>query len=147
METKVFKITIDAPRETVWNVLWNDTTYPQWTAVFSEGSRAETDWKEGSKVFFTNGKGEGMVSLIESSLPNEYMSFKFLGEINNGVEDLDSEQAREWAGLEENYTLKTADGQTELTVHVDIADQYVDHFEKTWPTALETVKKLAEAQG
>ena len=45
MEKQEFKISINAPREKVWEVLWNDTTYPAWTAVFSEGSHAVTDWK------------------------------------------------------------------------------------------------------
>ncbi|MFC5410888.1 SRPBCC domain-containing protein [Larkinella bovis] len=144
MERRTFKTTIDAPRETVWNILWGDTTYPQWTAVFSEGSRAETDWQEGSKVLFLNEKGEGMVSRIETSIPNEYMSFKHLGEVNHGAEDLYSDRVREWAGSMENYTLKTVDGKTELTVEIDIVDDHIDYFEKTWPPALEKLKELAE---
>ena len=50
MEKNEFKILIDAPPEKVWNVLWNDASYPQWTSAFAEGSKVETDWKEGSKV-------------------------------------------------------------------------------------------------
>ena len=45
MEKQTFKITIDAPREKVWDVLWSDDTYREWTSVFSPGSRAETDWR------------------------------------------------------------------------------------------------------
>ncbi|GAB3912127.1 hypothetical protein GCM10028803_54890 [Larkinella knui] len=146
MENKSFKITIDASRETVWNVLWNDATYPQWTSVFSEGSRAETDWKKGSKVLFLDGKNDGMVSVIEANTPNEYMSFKHLGEVKNGVEDLDSGAGKDWVGSLENYTLKTADGKTELTIDMDIADEYKDYFLKTWPKALEKVKELAETR-
>ena len=52
MEKKQFKIEIAAPREKVWKILWGDKTYPAWTSVFAEGSRAETDWEEGSKVLF-----------------------------------------------------------------------------------------------
>ncbi|MGA0556976.1 SRPBCC family protein [Larkinella sp. VNQ87] len=144
MEKQTFSIAIDAPRETVWNILWSDVTYPQWTAAFSEGSRAETDWQEGSKVFFLGKENEGMVAIIATKVPNEFMSFKHIGTVNKGVEDFESEQSREWAGSLENYTLKTVDGKTELTVEMDIADEYKDDFVKTWPLALKKVKELAE---
>lgn len=88
----------NAPKEKVWNVLWNDTTYKKWTSVFSEGSHAETDWNEGSKVLFLDGKGQGMVSMIASKKPNVFMSFKHLGTIKDGVEDMDSDETKKWSG-------------------------------------------------
>jgi len=144
MERKKFKIAIDAPREKVWNILWSKSTYPEWTAPFSEGSRAETDWKKGSKVLFLDGKGEGMVATIADNKPNEFMSIKHIGQVKNGVEDTNSPEIKEWAGAMENYTLKEAKGKTELVVDMDIADEYMDYFQKTWPQALARVKELAE---
>lgn len=144
MEKQNFKTTIDASREKVWDVLWGDATYPVWTSAFSEGSRAETDWKEGSKVLFLNAENEGMIATIAKNIPHEYMSIKHLGTVKDGVEDLDSEQTKEWAGALENYTLKTVDGKTELAVDMDITDEYKDYFLATWPKALEKVKELAE---
>ena len=64
MTKQEFKVSINAPREKVWEVLWNDATYPAWTSAFSEGSHAVTDWKKGSKILFLDGKGSGMVSTI-----------------------------------------------------------------------------------
>src|SRR6185436_4352468 len=105
MKSTQYKIRIDAPREKVWNILWDDNTYPQWTAPFAEGSRAETDWKKGSKALFLDGKGQGMVSTIVDSKPNEFMSIKHLGTVKDGVEDVDSPESQQWAGGLENYTL------------------------------------------
>ncbi len=144
MEKQEFKISINAPKEKVWSILWDDATYRQWTAAFMEGSRAETDWKKGSKVLFVNAEGEGMVATIADKIPNEFMSFKHLGTIKKGVEDVDSPETKEWAGALENYTLKGSNGKTELIVEMDIADEYKDYFVKTWPVALEKVKELAE---
>src|SRR5215208_4034170 len=104
MEKHEFKTSINAPREKVWDILWGDANYSKWTSVFAEGSRAETDWKEGSKVLFLDGRGHGMVSTVAANKPNEFMSFKHMGTVKDGVEDLDSEQTREWAGALENYT-------------------------------------------
>jgi hypothetical protein len=144
MEKQEFKISIEAPREKVWDVLWNSDTYPKWTSVFSEGSRAETDWKKGSRVLFTDGKGDGMISTIAENIPNSYMSIKHKGMIKNGKEDFDSDEVKSWAGAEENYTLKAMGNKTELKVDIDIADEYKDYFEKTFPKALDKVKELAE---
>ena len=144
MEKHEFKTSIDAPREKVWNILWGDDSYSKWTSVFSEGSRAETDWKEGSKVLFLDGKGSGMVSTVAANKPNEFMSFKHLGTVKDGVEDMDSEQTKEWSGAVENYTLKTVNGKTELIVAMDMTDEFKDYFLQTFPKALEKVKELAE---
>ncbi|MET0391549.1 MAG: SRPBCC domain-containing protein [Chitinophagaceae bacterium] len=146
MEKQQFNITIDAPREKVWDILWADDTYRKWTSVFSEGSHAETDWQKGSKVLFLDGKGSGMVSTIADNIPNEYLSIRHLGVVNDGVEDLESEKVKEWAGAMENYTLKSVDGKTELIVDMDINDEYKDYFKNTWPKALDKVKELAENQ-
>jgi uncharacterized protein YndB with AHSA1/START domain len=144
MERHQFKTTIDASREHVWNVLWGEATYPQWTSAFAEGSNVQTDWKKGSKVLFTDGKGEGMVSLIDEVIPNQFMSFKHLGMLKNGVEDLESAKKEGWSGAIENYTLKDVKGKTELTIDQDIAESYKDSFLAMWPKALEKLKMLAE---
>lgn len=144
MEKQEFRISIDAPREKIWNILWGEATYPVWTSAFAEGSRAETDWKKGSRAIFHDGKNNGMISSIADNRPNEYMSIKHLGTIKNGVEDMDSEETKQWAGALENYTLKNNQGKTELIVDMDISGQYKDYFLKTWPKALDKVKELAE---
>lgn len=144
MEKLKFNTTINAPREKVWNALWNEDNYRMWTSVFSEGSSVETDWKKGSKVLFTDGKGSGMVSEIADNIPNEYMSFRHLGMVQDGVEDTTSDKVREWAGSTENYTLKDADGKTELEVELDIAEKHKGYFTDTFPKALQLVKEISE---
>jgi hypothetical protein len=143
---KEFKITIDAPREKVWNALWKNDNYQQWTAPFATGSRAETDWEKGSKVLFLDAKNSGMVSTIVDNKPNEFMSIKHLGTVKNGVEDLDSAESRQWAGALENYTLLTVNGKTELIIDMEgnIPEEFVDYFVQTWPKALEKLKEIAE---
>jgi hypothetical protein len=144
MEKQEFKIAIDAPREKVWNVLWEDATYREWTSPFSSGSHAETDWKKGSKVLFLDGRGMGMVSTIAENIPHEYMSFEHLGVVKDGVEDTESDEVKKWAGAHENYTLKNVSGKTELVVDMDINDEYKDMFSEIFPKALQKVKELSE---
>ena len=144
MEKIKFSAKIKAPREKVWNVLWDDTTYRMWTSAFSEGSYAVSDWKEGSKVLFLSADGNGMYSTVVKSIPNEFISFKHLGEVKNGKEEPLNEETKKWSGSFENYTLKEAGEETELTIEMDIAEDYFDYFNKTFPKALEKIKELAE---
>ena len=140
-----FSTSINAPKEKVWEILWDLDAYQAWTSAFAEGSYAETDnWKEGSKVLFLGPKRSGMVSMVSVNRLNEYMSFKHLGEVHEGVEDTTSDRVKVWAGSTENYTLKGENGTTTLSVDMDIADEFKEMFEKMWPNALEKVKALAE---
>jgi hypothetical protein len=145
MQKMNFSTTINAPKEKVWKTLWDENSYRAWTSAFAEGSSVKTDnWKEGSKVLFHDGKGNGMVSMVAANKPNEFMSFKHLGEVKDGVEDLSSEKVSSWAGATESYTLTEANGKTELSVEMDIAEDFKDYFSKTWPQALQIVKELSE---
>ena len=146
MQKLNFSTDIKAPKEKVWQTLWDDASYRNWTSAFSEGSYVITDnWKEGSEVKFLDPTGCGMVSKVAVNRPNEYMSFEHLGEVKDGVEDRSSEKVKEWAGAKENYTLKEANGVTTLAIEMDTADQYKDMFMQMWPKALEKVKALAES--
>ncbi len=145
MQKIKFSTTINAPKEKVWEILWNLDAYRKWTTAFAEGSDAKTDnWKEGSKVLFVDQSGNGMVSMVAINKTNEYMSFKHLGEIMDGVEDTTSEKVKVWSGSTENYSLQEDSGVTTLTVDLDIPDEYKEMFEKMWPTALKNIKELAE---
>ncbi len=141
-----FSTTINAPKERVWNILWDDATYRQWAAPFHEGSHAVSDWKEGSKILFLGPEGSGMTSRIARLIPNEFMSFEHLGEVKNGVEDFATAQEKGWAWGCENYSLRENGSGTELLVELDSDGNYDEYFNGAFPKALQKVKELAEAQ-
>ncbi len=139
MTTLKFHSNINAPKEKVWETLWKDDTYRQWTSVFSEGSYAKSDWNEGSEILFLSPTGDGMFSVIDKKIPNEQMTFRHLGEIRNGVEE-----TKDWANALESYHLKETDGATELTVDVEVAGDFEQYFKDKFPKALDVLKQIAE---
>ncbi len=143
MEKLTFTTNINAPRERVWQVLWEDASYRAWTAVFHEGSHAVSDWQEGSKILFLGPDGNsGMTSRIAKLVPNDTMIFEHLGEVQNGVEDF----SKGWTEAFEKYFLRqSADGGTELNVELDTLGEYASYFQETFPKALAKVKELVEA--
>ena len=137
-----FSIDIDAPRERVWSVLWDDQTYRDWTSAFAQGSHVVSDWNEGSRVQFLDPSGSGMVAVIEQKVPNERMTFRHLAEIKDGQE----QPPAAWAGAREIYTLEDNGRGTTLGVDLDTVDEYSKMFEEAFPKALERVKALATGQ-
>ena len=141
MTTLTFATKINAPKEKVWDTLWNDSSYRKWTAAFMEGSYAESDWKEGSKILFLSPKGEGMFGIIQTKVPNEQMTFKHLGEIKNGIEE-----PKDWRDATESYYLNEINGVTELSVKLtmDANPEFEQYFNNTFPKALEILKQISE---
>jgi uncharacterized protein YndB with AHSA1/START domain len=145
MKKQIFKtsIIIDAPKETIWKVLFNDDTYRQWTSVFHPGSYAETDWKEGSKAFFKTPEGSGMASIIKRHQPCELLVIEHQGVIKDHKEYYDLPEAKTWQGLE-TYRLHPFGDQMQLAIEQDIAEEYLPWFTETWEKALQKVKELSE---
>ena len=143
MKTLHFKTSIEAPASIIWGILWDEASYPKWTAPFGEGSHAVSDWKEGSPVSFLGSDGGGIQSVIEKLKPNRLMLFKHIGVLKEGKPHED-ESHKDWAGAHEKYELSDVDGHTILHVDVDTTEQFSEYFSAKFPLALEVVKKLAE---
>ncbi|MGL3001111.1 SRPBCC domain-containing protein [Flavobacterium sp. RSSB_23] len=146
METLHFSILIQAPKEKIWAVLWDDATYRQWTSAFCEGTYAVSDWEEGSKIHFLSPTGEGMNSLIQTKQEYEYMAFKHLGELKNFQEMPIDEATQVWTGAMETYRLTTTTDGVLLETTMDCLAQYQQYFEDTFPKGLTIVKQLSETK-
>jgi hypothetical protein len=144
MKTLHFSIDIAAPRKKVWKTLWDDATYREWTSVFSEGSFAESDWKEGSKILFLDPSRNGMSSIIEKSIPDTEMKFRHVTEVKDGKEVPAEGKIKEWSGATESYFLEGGEGVTKLKVELETTDEYADHFKDIFPKGLQKVKELSE---
>jgi ligand-binding SRPBCC domain-containing protein len=139
MKTLRFTIDIAAPKEKVWENLWSDVGYRKWTATFIEGSYAESNWEQGSRILFLSPKGNGMYSVIEEKIPFEKMTFKHLGEIQDGVE-----KSRFEGEILERYKLSEKNGTTTLVVDADTTDDFEKYLNDAFPKALQILKQVSE---
>lgn len=146
MKTLQFTKEIKAPAQKVWDTLWNETTYSQWTEVFNpaSGSTVQSDWKVGGRTLFVDRKGNGMISTIKSKNEPYDVVFEHLGEIANGKEDTTSEKVKSWAGSLEEYHLSEEDGITKLKASVEIAEEWAEDLNKGFTKGLEVLKRLSE---
>ena len=116
---------------------------------FHPGSYFKGDWSEGSKMLFIGPDAEsgdemGMVSRIAENRLHEFISIEHLGIYNNGVEDTESEEAKQWGPAFENYSFTDVDGGTQVRVDQDMMEEYKEMFEEMWPKALQILKEVAE---
>lgn len=149
MQKLHLSVFINASPEKVWDTMLNDATYRQWTSAFAEGSHYKGDWQQGSKILFLgpgrDGEGEcGMVSRIKECRLHEFVSIEHLGEVKNGVEILDGDIAKSWAGALENYTFNAKDGATDLVIEMDISESEEEFMEEAWEKGLVKLKAMAE---
>ncbi|MDQ0064355.1 SRPBCC domain-containing protein [Chryseobacterium lathyri] len=141
MHKLFFEIQIEAPPEKVWDVLWSDMTYRQWTTAFTEGSFYMGTFEEGSIMKFFDPNNNGMYSRVEKNIANKEMKFLHLGEIYDGVE---TEQ--NWGEATERYILEEIPTGTILKIEIQTPEEFKDFFEEKFPNALGIVKNLSENQ-
>lgn len=142
-------IEIAADQRTVWETVVDPLKYEAWAGNFGKGSYFEGGWNIGDAIRFLacddEGRLGGVVSRIAESRYPEFISIQHMGIINNGVEDVNSEMAREWSNFFENYHIDSVEeGRTRFTVDMDIGEAYMDTFEDMWPRALDSIKNISE---
>jgi len=144
VKTLHFSIDIQAPVQTVWQRMFSDIGYRNWTSAFCDGSYFKGSWQQGETIRFLSPSGDGMVSHIAEHKPLQFMSIKHLGFIVDGKDDFTSDKVLSWAPAFENYRFsETADG-TRLEVEQEIAPEYEQYMQDSWPKALQKLKALCE---
>jgi hypothetical protein len=142
MQKQQFSIEIKAPRERVWNTLWEDKTFRDWANTVDEGTYMVGELKEGNEVqFISSVSGYGVTSLVEKLTLNEFVSFRQIADTKDSGE---REREKEWTGGAESYSLAENDGVTTLTVDIDVPPGQEETFKVRFPEALERVRILAE---
>lgn len=142
MQNLQFSIDIHAPRETVWNTLWEDKTFREWANIIDEGTYLKGELKEGNEIqFISSVNGYGVTSLVAKLTPNEFVLFRHQADTKDSGEAL---REKDWTGGTESHMLTEKDGVTTLTVAFDVPTEMEEIFNERMPKALERIKLLSE---
>lgn len=149
METISHTIEINATAEEIWKILWDKSTYAEWTKFFGEENGTtgtyESDWKVGGRTVFLDSTGQnGLISTIQSLNEPYEVVFKHLGYIENGEEITDSKEIEEWSGAQEKYFLTELEDYTKLQGELQTMSEYAENMKNGFVKGFERVKKLAE---
>src|SRR5688572_19179835 len=139
MKEMQFVVEINAPKEKVWDTLWQDETLREWAGIIDPGTHMVGDLKEGNEVQFISGNGYGVTSLVEKLTANEFLLFRHSADTQGNGEQ---EREKEWTGGKESYALEEKDGTTALTAAFDVPLELEEYFKDNYPKALERVKEL-----
>lgn len=138
-----FSVEINAPKETVWNTLWQDKTLRDWAGIIDPGTHLVGELKEGGEIQFISANGYGVTSLVDKLVVNEFLLFKHSADTQ---EEGTRERAKEWTGGVESYSLTERNGVTALLVAFDVPPEQEEYFMANYPKALQRVKELSEKQ-
>jgi uncharacterized protein YndB with AHSA1/START domain len=144
MENLRFSVEVAAPAQHVWNVMLDLDTYREWAGAFHEGSTYQGGWNEGDEIHFIgpndDGTASGLVGIIVKNRPHELVSIRYLGVIENDVEN----RSGPAVGLHESYSFRETDGVTTLVVELEVPDEWADDMRGMWSEAIVLIKQLAE---
>ncbi|TFD99448.1 SRPBCC domain-containing protein [Jeotgalibacillus salarius] len=144
MKETHFSIHINASKERVWSILWNDETFQDWADIIDEGTYMKGVMKEGNEIeFLSSVNGYGVTSLIEKLRPHEYVLFRHRADTKESGQQ---ERDQEWTGGRESYSLTEENGGTLLVTKTDIPKEQEETFAIRLPKALERIKELAEEE-
>lgn len=143
MHQEEFSIEIHAPKERVWETLWNDVTFRDWANLIDEGMYMKGELIEGEEVQFISGiNGYGVTSVVEKLEPYSFVLLRMLVDTKESGEALREE---EWTGGSESYALNEEGEVTTLTLTTDVPPTQEVTMRERLPKALARVKELAEA--
>jgi uncharacterized protein YndB with AHSA1/START domain len=144
MEKLVFKTTIAASLQQVWNTMLHPQTYKEWTGVSWPGSYYEGRWEAGENLRFISPGGSGTLARLVEHRPYAFSKAKHIAILKGGVEDRDSKEAKAWIGTTESYTFTETAGGTELKVEIDTRPDFAGMFTADFPKSLAKLKELCE---
>jgi uncharacterized protein YndB with AHSA1/START domain len=135
-----FAIDIHAPREVVWEILWGEESFRDWTSAFAPGSTISADWREGGRFEFTDSSGGVSYGVLEEHQPGARVHFSHVAEILDGRETTFADGPRR-----EIYTLEERGGATRLLLLQNVPEELGEMFEEATPRAFARIKELSEA--
>lgn len=139
-----FSIEINAPKQKVWDTLWQDKTFRDWAGIIDPGTYMVGDLKEGNEVQYMSAEnGYGVTSLVDTLIPNEYLLLKHAADTQDSGAHQRDEQ---WTGGQESYNLSEDGGVTRLIVAFDVPTELEEYFSNTYPKVLQRIKELSEVE-
>ncbi len=147
MKKLVYKISIAAPRQVVWDTMLQPETYKEWTGASWPGSYYKGEWKQGEKIRFICKDGSGSQAMIKELVNYQYIAAEHVAILlTGGVEDSSSDFAKSWIGITESYRFEHGPGETILTVDISTDPKWEKMFDAGWPGALQKLKEICERE-
>ena len=146
MQTLRYSISINGSPQEVWETMLDRESYVQWVSAGWPGSGPfEGEWKAGADLRFQGEEGGGTLATILDFEPHSFVRAEHVALLGaDGVDDRESDFAKQWIGTQESYALTPDDGSTILTVEIVTNPEWASMFDDGWPKALAALKSLVE---
>ncbi|MBE0601310.1 MAG: SRPBCC domain-containing protein [Firmicutes bacterium] len=142
MKPLTFSLSIQAAAHRVWQTLWEDASFRNWSSLIDEGTYMQGDLRQGQEVqFLSSVNGYGVTALVEALVPDAFVQFRYQADTQGG-----GQQTREnqWTGGTEQYILQEQKSGILLTLKMDVPPDLIQTMQSRVPKALDRIKALAE---
>lgn len=134
-----FEISIKAGVDKIWNIIINPNY--QWAKDFGGGALAQSDWKQGASITWTDMEHNvGAKGIIEIMDTNRQLSMRYYDDVN-AADGSPLGEYKETLRLE-----KVPGGDVKLSAFAGpISKKHLPHHASAWEAALETIRQMSEA--
>ncbi len=132
-------IDIKAGIERIWNIIINPNH--QWGNDFGTGALAQSDWKEGASITWTDMEQNiGAKGVIETMDANKQLLMRYYDDIN-------AAEGSPFGAYYEDIRLEpTSADSVRLTATAGpLQKKHLAHHSAAWEAALQTIRRLAES--
>lgn len=139
MQTIRLSISIQAPKQTIWDALHRQLNLRESITAFSHKVLDKSNY-----LFKQTPWGDEMLSQVVRYSPIEVISIKHEAVFNEGRADYWHSETKNWNGLYEIYRLSEAAEQTVLDIEADCSGKYAEWIQSQIQKTLDQVKQLSE---
>ena len=147
MKTLNYSITINKPREFVFDKMIDKSVYADWAKAWGEGMTFEGEWKQGEYVCFFDTSRTGTKVIVNDIVAPEHIKMTHVAMVEDGTVEVTEvdEVMQKWFGAKEEYYFSDAgDGTTLLEIRI-VADEMFEEMMQAWDPALVYFKEICES--
>lgn len=146
MKSLFFNMKINAPKQKVWDIMFEPELYRAWRVAFSPNSHYEGKLEQGERIKIFDPDVGGAFASIEELEKYSSIFLRYVSIISkDNQEDTQSDVAKAWMITTEKYTFSQSEGITILTIEIKTHDDFAEMFSKSWQLALKKLKDLVES--
>lgn len=147
MKTLKYEVDLNASKELVWKTMLKPESYKKWIKGFSPNSQYSGEWKQGATIRFFDPDMGGTEAVLDIVDPYNRIPVRHTGLLSKElVVDNSNEFADKWIGTTEEYLYDESEGETKLTIIMEVDEAFEQMLSNGWRKLLDLLRELINSR-